>query len=262
MRDMDRFEAVQNMISMEASLLTGNRIMPTSLKGTIPPGELKTREEVAARVKKDMIAYMAESRRSSYTKDRIMESIHGTTKYYAKNVGVSDPYSHFTKKDALNAFKIDEAATKWSYKIVFSDTDDKYINMGISQYVWEHVIPAFRIHFMNYLGSISVTKSGRTAINFRIKLKDAEDNAMEGLFGWGKKKTPEDTPEQKAQLAALNERYGKQMLALAKETGNDFDRRMRSNKAFDDNYTLEASNKDTSSPISKKGDVAIVVVHW
>lgn len=80
---MDRFEAVQNMISMEASLLTSNRIMPTSLKGTIPPGELKTREEVAARVKKDM------------------------------------------------------------------------------------------------------TASGRTAINFRIKLKDAEDNAMEGLFWLG-----------------------------------------------------------------------------
>lgn len=83
-----------------------------------------------------------------------------------------------------------------------------------------------------------------------------------GFFGWGKKKVPEDTPEQKAQLAALNERYGKQMLVLAKEIGNDFDRRMRSNKAFDDNYTLEANDNDTSSPISKKGDVDIVVIHW
>lgn len=91
---------------------------------------------------------------------------------------------------------------------------------------------------------------------------NAEDEAMEGLFGWGKKKALAETPEQKAQLASLNERYGKQMLALAKEIGNDFDRRMRGNKAFVDNYTLEANDKDALSPISKKGNIDIIVVHW
>ena len=274
---MDRFESMQNMIdvealtktgkkfeqiAMETNWLTRNNIKPAALDGTIPAGELKTREEVTARIKKDMTAFMAESMRSSSTKDAIMSTIHDITKYYAKNAGAADQYKQFTKKDALRAFKIDEEATKWSYKIVFSNTDDKYINMGISQYVWEYVVRKFRPHFMNYLGSISVTKSGRAAINFRIKLKDAKDNAMEGLFGWGKKKAMVEPPEQKAQIAALNERYGKQMLALAKEIGNDFDRRMHGNKAFVDNYTLEANDKDALSPISKKGNIDIVVVHW
>ena len=83
-----------------------------------------------------------------------------------------------------------------------------------------------------------------------------------GLFGWGKKKVPAETPEQKAQVVALNERYGKQMLALAKEIGSNFDHRMRGNKAFIDNYTLEVNDKDALSPISKKDDVDIVVIHW
>lgn len=184
---MDRIEEMQYQIAMETNWLTRNNIKPTALDGVIPPGELKTREEVAARIKRDMTAFMAESMRSSSTKDAIMNTIHDISKYYAKNAGVADQYKQFTKKDALRAFKIDEEATKWSYKIVFSNTDDKYINMGISQYVWEYVVRKFRPHFMNYLGSISVTKSGRTAINFRIKLKDADD-AMEAFFqsGWEK----------------------------------------------------------------------------
>lgn len=66
-----------------------------------------------------------------------------------------------------------------------------------------------------------------------------------------------------AAVHALNERYGKQMLELAREIANEFERRMKSNKAFTDNYEIDINDKTSSDHIiSKKGIVDVVVIHW
>ena len=95
-------------------------------------------------------------------------------------------------------------------------------------------------------------------------MDDDDHVAIECMFGWGKKTQPKDTDQaSSAIIQALNERYGKQMLELAKEIANDFERRMRSNKAFADSYEININDKTSSDCIiNKRGIVNVVVIHW
>lgn len=126
-----------------------------------------------------------------------------------------------------------------------------------------------------YNDDLSAIDPGRASSYVKKKrnLRNAEDTshennkdegiAVEGLFGWGKKKQPKDDAQATAIANALNERYGKQMLELAREIANDFERRMKSNKAFTDNYEIDINDKTSSDHIiSKKGIVDVVVIHW
>lgn len=89
--------------------------------------------------------------------------------------------------------------------------------------------------------------------------------SMEGFYDkfFHKKEasaSPSNTkPLQNNELA---EKYEEPMLKLATEIGNEFDRKMRSNSFFKDNYEIIGHSDTISTKVSAAGKLVACVIYW
>lgn len=272
---MDRFRDMNQLIAMEANWLTRNNIKPTALDGTIPYVQDMIAEEAFTKAGKK---YEQLAKVKSVT--QIVSEVLNCLKKANVKIDTSVNAARWLAICAgSSAFAL--SSGKINGVPVLIGGTSSYMTNGFYFCVEKKNGKPRVIYLTNraianlYNDDLSAVEPERIDKYAKYLLKYVENHngdndsfspntkdAMEGIFGWGKKRNVKESPEQKAQLATLNELYGKQMLALAKEIGDDFDRRMHSNKAFNGNYTLEANDKNGSSAISKKGDVNIAVINW